>query len=143
MGTVSSLVTCTKPSKLENYKLKLNSKVNDNEIVLNSKAKEQYDKIYASYTNLKKRFQKVADGYTTCVNKKYVEGATIAKEIKKVAKNCETRGKACQTRQKDLENSYKEAKVAKHYQDLENEVKTQAKLLNELGDRVNSLESGK
>ncbi len=139
----SSLVTAAKPASLENYKLTLNKNVNADEIALNSKAKEQYDKIYASYTNLNKHFKKIADGYTLCVTKKSIQGASITKQLKKVAKKCEDQGKYCLNRQKDLKNLYKEAQVAKHYQDLEDTVKQQAELISKLTARVTALEGKK
>ena len=114
--------------------------VNADEIALNSKAKEQYDKIYASYTNLNKHFKKIADEYNLCVTKKSIQGASITKQLKKVATKCEDQGKYCLNRQKDLKNLYKEAQVAKHYQDLEDTVKQQAELINALSSRIDTLE---
>jgi len=140
MTLLSSLVTAKRPSEMEQYKLTINSKVNDNEIVLNAKAKDQYDKIYAAYTNLNKRFKNIADQYDATVTKQYIEGATITKEIRKVGKNCEEQGKYCINRQKNLKTYYKEAKVAKSYQDLEDEVKRQADLIAKLTSRIEALE---
>ena len=139
----STLVTTSKPSSLDKYKLTLNKNVSTNEIVLNAKAKEQYNKIYASYTNLNKHFKKIADEYRNSVSKKNIEGAKITKEIKKVAKRCEDQGKYCLNRQKNLKSLYKEAQVAKHYQDLEDTVKQQAELISRLTARVTALEGKK
>ena len=117
MSERSSLVTAPNATKVSNYVLKISSKVNDNELVVNNKADEFKSKIEACYKNLNKHFLEIASEYRKCANQS-VKGDKIVSSLKKVASNCETQGKYCLNRKKQLDTLYKKAQSESYTNEL-------------------------
>ena len=118
MGQTVSNLKSPSGVSMKNYFLSLNNKVNENEVVVDKKAQELYDKIYKTYSNLNKYFQEIALEYKRCATQS-VKGDSLVEGLKKIAKNCENQGKYCLNRQKDLEKSFKMAITKSSVNDLE------------------------
>ena len=113
----STLVTAPNGTKVSNYEIKLNTKVNENDLTVNNKADELKSKIEACYKNINRDFNTIATEYRKCANQS-VKGDKLVASLKKVAKNCENQGKYCLNRKKQLDNLYKKALSEQHTNEL-------------------------
>ena len=138
MSMNSTLVTAPNKNVVDGYRIEVGSKVNTEEIVVNNKADELYEKIHSSYTLLNKFFQEIAAEYRKCASQS-VKGDSICASLKKVASNCEKQGQFCLNKQRSLENLYTKDKSDKYTAELEYAV--DADTVGSLNSRVDDLEA--
>ena len=139
----STLVTAPKKNVVEGYNIGIGSKVNIEEVVVNDKADELYNKIHSSYSLLNKFFQEIAAEYRKCASQS-VKGDSICASLKKVASNCEKQGQYCLNRQRNLEDLYTKDRTQKYTSELEYAIDENVGSLNsridDLEARISSLE---
>ena len=117
MALQSGLVTAPKGTSVVKYEIKVNSKVNSEEVTVDKKADELYEKIYSAYSKLSKLFGDIATEYRKCATQS-VKGDTICAALKKVAQKCESDSTNCITRQKNLKEYYKKSVTEKYTNEL-------------------------
>ena len=117
MALQSGLVTAPKGTTVLQYEIRVNSKVNTEEVTVDKKADELYEKIYSAYSKLSKTFAEIATEYRNCASQS-VKGDSICSALKKVAQKCEADSKNCITRQKNLQEYYKKSVTEKYTNEL-------------------------
>ncbi len=117
----STLVTAPSGTKVAKYELAVGTKVNSNELVLDSKADTLKKEIDECYKKIEGYFKSIATEYRSCANKS-VKGTKIVASLKKVATNCEKQGEYCGTRKKQLNTLFTKDKNKKDEIELENAI---------------------
>ena len=129
MAIITNIVTAQK--NLDGYKTHVPATVNDDEVDVQTDAKNTYNAIMADYAQIKKSFERLATQLTKTKSK--VKGSKLKNNLDKASKKVSNQATYCSNRSKELESAFEFAEVESRVKDLEEKLATATEKANSEG----------
>lgn len=118
MAIRSSLITA--PVTADKYIIVKSSGINTEDVVVDTKAQQVYERILNDYANIQKKFSQLATQLTKAKSK--VKGTKLKQSVTKAAKRVQDQGKYCSNRSRDLKQAFEFAEIEVKVRHLEDEL---------------------
>ena len=118
MAIRSSLITA--PVTADKYILTNLSGINTEDVVVDAKAQQVYERILIDYANIQKKFSQLSTQLTKAKSK--VKGSKLKQTITKAAKRVQDQGKYCSNRARDLKDAFAFSEIEAKVRLLEEEL---------------------